>query len=154
MTNPELELPDNHNVVRYVGFTGLRDNGRVDGSQFCPSPGSHGLSVNWLEYFDCPTKEQQIAGIRRLIHRTRGRKAVFAEINVGDVRSYLANELSTVRFVNTPAQPNCRFPDPDPTHCDIMGLPPAEAGDGALVIGDMIAKRVKTLYPAVVPAEG
>ena len=149
MTNPEIGLPDDDNVVRYVGFTGLRDNGRVDGSQFCRSSDEGGLSVNWLEYFDYPTKEQQIAGIRRLIHRTLGRRAVFAELNVGDVKNYLRDELLTVRFVNTPAEPNCRFPESDPTHCDILGLPPAEAGDTALVIGDMIAKRVRALHPAV-----
>ena len=147
MTSPELS--DDHNVVRYVGFAGIRGNGRIDGSQFCRSPDEDGLSVNWLEYFDYPAKAQQIAGIRRLIHRTRGRRAVFAGLNVGDVKSHLRDELPAVRFVNTPAPPNCRFSEPDPTHCDILGLPPVKAGDAALIIGDMIAKRVNALYPAV-----
>ncbi len=148
MTNPKLEIADDHNVIRYVGLTGLRD-GRVDGSQFCRVPDEDGLSVNWLEYFDYPTKEQQISGVRSVIHRTLGRNAVFAELNVGDVKRYLRDELPAIHFVNTPAQPNCRFPDPDPTHCDILGLPPAEAHDTALLIGDMIAKRVRALHPAM-----
>ena len=151
MTSPELS--DYHNVVRYVGFTGILDNGRVDGSQFRRRSDEEGLSVNWLEYFGSLTKEQQIHEIRQIIHRTRGRKAVFAEINVGEVQRYLAETLTAIRFVNTPAEPNCRFPQPDPTHCDILGLPPAESGDAALLIGDMIAKRVKTLYPAVVATD-
>ena len=143
-------LPDGDHVVRYVGFTGVRD-GKVDGAQFCLRPGEDGLSVNWLECFDNPTKEQQIAAVRRATHRSLGRQAVFAELNVGEIRRYLHAELPDIRFVNTPQPPNDRFPEPDPSHSDIMGLPPPEAANHALIVGDLIAKRVQALHPAVAP---
>ena len=146
MTSLQREIPDDHNVVRYVGLAGL-DNGRPDGSQFCLSAGQSGLSVNWLEYFDYPTREEQLAGIRQVIHRTLGRREVFAELNIGDVKRFLETELPAVRVIRAPTTVNDRFPA-DPSHCDVMGLPPAEAGDAALIIGDMIAKRVTAVHPA------
>ena len=145
-------LPDRDHVVRYVGLAGVRD-GKVDGTQFCLRPGEDGLSVNWLECFDHPTNEQQIAAVRRVIHRSLGRQAVFAGLNVGDLRRHLRAELPDIRCVSTPQPPNDRFPNPDPSHSDIIGLPPPAAANHALIIGDMIARRVKTLYPATLPEE-
>lgn len=53
-------------------------------------------------------------------------------------------------YVSSKPQPaNDDFCEPDPSHCEIMGLPPVEAENLALTIGDMIAKRVKATYPAV-----
>ena len=142
------ELPDRDHMVRYVGLTGVRD-GKVDRAQFCLRPGEDGLSVNWLECFDHPTNEQQIAAVRRVIHRRLGRQAVFAELNVGDLRRHLRAELPDIRCVSTPQPPDDRFPEPDPSHSDIMGLPPPAAANHALIIGDMIAKRVQAQHPAV-----
>ena len=95
------EIPDSDNVVRYVGFSGIR-NGKVDGLQFCRRPGEDGLSVNWLECFIQLGKSAQIAEVRRVIHRQLGRNAVFAELNVGDIKQFLHDELPSVRVVKKP----------------------------------------------------
>ena len=145
----ETYLQDSDNVVRYVGYTKIKENNRIDGTAFCLRPDEDGLSVNWLEFFTGLAKPQQVAEVRRVIHRTPGRRAVFAELNVGDVKQYLKEELPDVRVVNTPQPADDRFPEPDPSHCDIMGLPPAEAENIALIIGDMLAKRVNAIHPAV-----
>ena len=142
-------LQESDNVVRYVGYTKVKENNRIDGTAFCLRLNEDGLSVNWMEYFSGLTKPQQISEIRRVVHRTLGRRAFFAELNVGDIKQYLLEELSDVRVINTPQPSTDRFPEPDPSHCDIMGLPQAEAENMALVIGDMIAKRVNVIYPAV-----
>lgn len=144
------EIPDSDNVVRYVGQMGIR-NGKVDGSQFCRRSGEDGLSVNWLECFAQLGKSEQIAAVRRVIHRQLGRNAVFAELNVGDIRQYLHDELPGVRVVQKPSPANDRFPHDDPSHSEIMGLPPADAPDRALIIGDLLAKRVKARHPAIPP---
>ena len=143
-------LPDSDNVVRYVGGSKIRKNNRIDGSAFCRRRDEDGPSVNWLEFFSGLDKQQQIAEVRRLIHlRSLGATAVFAELNVGDVKQRLRDELPDVYVVNKPEPADDDFPEPDPSHCEIMGLPPAEAEDLALIIGDMIAQRVKAIYPAV-----
>ncbi len=143
-------LTDNDNVVRYVGGSKIRENNRIDGSAFCRRLGEGGASVNWLEFFYRLDKQQQIAEVRRLIHlRSLGTTAVFAELNVGDVKQRLQDELPDVYVINKPQPADADFPELDPSHCEIMGLPPAEAESMALTIGDMIAKRVNAIYPAV-----
>lgn len=141
------EIPDSNHVVRYVGQMGLR-NGKVDGSQFCRRPGEDGLSVNWLECFAQLGKSAQLAEIRRVIHRQLGRNAVFAELNVGEIKQFLRDELPGVRVVQKPSPANDRFPHDDPSHSEIMGLPPADDRYLAQIIGDLIAQRVKAIHPA------
>lgn len=143
-------LPDGDNIVRYVGGSKIREDNRIDGSAFCRRIDEDGLSVNWLEFFSGLAKQRQVAEVRRLIHlRSLGTTAVFAELNVGDVKQQLRDELPDVYVINTPQPANDVFPQPDPSHCEIMGLPPAAAEDVALIIGDMIAKRVKVIHTAV-----
>ena len=143
-------LPDSDNVVRYVGGSKIGENHRIDGAAFCRRHDEDGPSVNWLEFFSGLDKQQQIAEVRRLIHlRILGRTAAFAELNVGDVKQRLRDELPDVYVIHKPEPADHNFPASDPSHCEIMGLPPAEAEDLALTIGDMIAQRVKAIYPAV-----
>lgn len=143
-------LPDSDNVVRYVGGSKIRENNRVDGTAFCRRRDEDGPSVNWLELFHGLEKQQQIAEVRRLIHlHSLGTTAVFAELNVGEVKQQLQGQLPDVYVINKPQPADDDFPEPDPSHCEIMGLPPAEAENLALTVGDMIAKRVKATYPAV-----
>ena len=149
--------PDSDNVVRYVGGSKINEGNRIDGSAFLRRPIDDGLSVNWLEFFSGLDKQQQIGEVRRLIHLSNlGATAVFAELNVGDVKQRLRDELPDVYVVNKPQPAGDDFPEPDPSHCEIMGLPPAEAESLALAevepeltIGDIIAQRVKAIYPAV-----
>lgn len=144
------EIPDSDSVVRYVGFTGIRD-GKADGSQFCRRPGEDGPSINWLECFAGLTKWQQVAEVRQVIHLRLGSQAVFAELEVGDVKRHLRDKLTNVRFVKDPSSATEQFPKPDPSHSKIIGLPPSDDEAYALMIGDMIAKRVKALHPASPP---
>lgn len=142
------EIPDSDNVVRYVGKTGIR-NGKADGSQFYRRPSEDGLSVNWLEYFAHLGKSEQLAEVRRVIHRQLGRNAAFAELNVGDIKQCLRDALPNVRVVEKPSPANDRFPYEDPSHSEIMGLPASDNLYLAEIIGDLLAKQVKALHPAV-----
>ena len=76
----------------------------------------------------------------RLNFRPNGR---LAELNVGATRAYLRRELNALRFVKTPQ-------DADPSHGDIVGLPPAESPMASLV-GDLIAECVQALHSATSP---
>lgn len=139
-------LPEDSSVVRYVGFTRIR-GGVVEGSAFSLHPGETGLSINWLDYFNELTKEEQLAQVRQLIHMNLGARAAFAELNVGEARRLVGNLLPEIRFVHLPAPANERYPA-DPSHSEILGLPPPTDTDMALLIGDMIAQCVLNTYPA------
>ena len=141
------ELPDSANIVRYVGFTHIQDN-QIDGAAFRRRPNEIGLSIHWLDYYADLDKEGQLDRVRQLIRLDRGAKAGFAELNVGETREYLGDELPTLRFVHAPSPANDRYPA-DPAHSSILGLPPADDEDMAIMIGDMIAEVVLNLHPAV-----
>ena len=141
------ELPASANIVRYVGFSRIRGN-RVDGTAFCLRPNEIGLSIHWLDYYSDLDKEGQLDRVRQLIRLDIGARAGFAELNVGETRQYIGDELPTLRFVHAPSPANDRYPA-DPAHSNILGLPRADDADMAIMIGDMIAEVILNLHPAV-----
>lgn len=138
MKGEELS-PEDH-IVRYVKPSSMNEE-RVDGSEFQRND-KREVSVNWLEYYVDYTKEEQLAKIRRVIPVTLRRNGRFAELNVGKVRQDLAEKLPTLRIIHDPE-------DENPSHSEIRGLP-APGSNQAEMIGDMIAKCICDLHPAIV----
>lgn len=139
------DLPDSDNVVRYVGGSHI-DDGQVLGGAFCLPVGRDDLSVNWLECFSHLSKPEQLSEIRRLSRLTPGASARLAELNVGAVKTYVCHKLPSLRLVSTPSPANENY-EADPSHGDIIGLPPAASPQSTL-IGDMIAECVNAQHPA------
>ena len=157
MTVQELSASDN--VVRYVSLTHLQ-GGKASGSAFRPKETGDGLSVNWLECFGSQGKSEQLKMIRNLTRLDMGSQAKLAELNVGktvekfthEVARHNANHTgkkpinSDLQFVRTPLCETDKYPA-DPSHCDIMTLPPPDSSY-LDIIGDFIARSVVRLYPA------
>lgn len=140
------ELPDDSHVVRYAKPTLVREDGSVGGEAFQLRSGEESLSLNWLECFPGISKPQQIDEVRgrsRLQLRQNGR---FAELTVGQTKEHVHGELADLRFVHDPLEAEDGF-EADPSHSEIMGLPPADSPDAELV-GDMIAECVTEVHPA------
>ena len=148
------DLPAGDHIVRYVKPSMIQEDGTADGSDFrlrTSRPDEKGLSVNWLEAFG-PTKVCQLSEVRRFFRlrlRTGGR---FAEMNVGTVQREVAEELDTVRVVHDPLEAEDDF-DADPSHAEIIGLPPGDS-DHAVLVGDLIAECVIDMHPAIVGYDG
>ncbi len=143
------DLPAGDQIVRYVKPSMIQDDGSPDGSDFRlrPSrPDETGLSVNWLEAFG-PGKSHRLAEVRRLCRLKLRSKGRFAEMNVGAVKRRVAEELDTMRIAHDPLEAEKGF-EPDPSHAEIVGLPPGES-DRAILVGDLIAECVVTMHPAV-----
>ena len=144
------ELPDDDHVVRYVKPTSIRTDGKVAGSAFClraQRPDDTGLSVNWLECSRGCTKDRQVAEVRSLSRLTMRERGRLAELNIGATKQYLRSELDPLHFVHKPLVPEGDY-DADPSHSEMVGLPPAESPDAEL-IGDMIAECISAIYPAI-----
>lgn len=137
-------LPDGDHVVRYVRPRQVRD-GRADGSAFRLRPGEDALSVNWLEAFP-PDTEEQIVAVREVIRMRISRSGRFAELQVGEVTHRLAQTVE-VSFRHRPLDADGPWPV-DPSHVEVSGLPSSDA-DRMVLVGDMIAKCVRRLHPAV-----
>ena len=132
----------------------VQEDGTADGSDFrlrSARPDETGLSVNWLEAFQ-PGRSHQLNEVRRLFRlglRPNGR---FAEMNVGTVIREVAKELTTLRVIHDPLEAKEGF-DADPSHAEIIGLPPGDS-DQAVLVGDLIAECVIDMHPAIVGQDG
>ena len=144
------DLPADDHVVRYIKPSMILEDGTPDGSDFrlrMSIPDEMGLSVNWLEAFE-PPKIQQLSEVRRLFRLSVRRNGRFAELHVGTVLRTVSEELTTLRMLHDPLEAGHGF-DADPSHAEIVGLPPCDSDEAALV-GDLIADCVIDMHPAIV----
>ena len=144
------DLPDEANVVRYIKPTMVLEDGRVDGSEFrlrAHRPDDTGVSVNWLECFGALSKAEQLDEVRRLSRLDMRKSGRLAELNVGTTKHYIRNEPDDLRFIHTPLPAESDY-EADPSHSEIVGLPPGNSPQAAL-IGDMIAECIEAIHPAV-----
>ena len=141
----DVKIPDADNVVRYVSASKIDDGIVIDPAFRRPST-ENDVSVNWIDYFVGLSKTEQLAEMRRLVRLTIRSSGRFAELNVGDVKRYVGAQCPTLDFISTPRDATSRY-EADPSHGDIIGLPP-HASPHARLVGDMIAERVLTLHPA------
>ena len=142
------DLPADGQIVRYVKPSMILDDGVADGSEFRLRPNrpdDTGLSVNWLEILG-PEKTYQLAEVRRLSRLTLRSAGRFAEMNVGAVKRKVVEELDTLRILHDPLDADGIF-EADPSHAEIIGLPPGET-EHAFLIGDLIAQCIVHLHPA------
>ncbi len=144
----DQEIPHSDNVVLYAKPSLVDAQlGQVDGSVFVWNGRGSGLSANWLEYFGYLSKEEQIGKVRELIHLQMGPNGKLAELNVGTVLGHISEELDEPRFLHKPSPPNPpKYPQEDPTHCELVGMPIPEDPVLADKIGDMIALCVTALH--------
>lgn len=143
------DLPADDHIVRYVKPSMILEDGTPDGSDFClrvSRPDEIGLSVNWLEAFG-PPKAQQLSEVRHLIRLGIRRNGRFAELEVGTTLHTVSEEMTTLRMLHDPLEATDRF-GADPSHAEIVGLPPGNSDEAALV-GDLIAECVVDMHPAI-----
>lgn len=143
------DLPSSDPIVRYVRPQLILDDGSAAGAAFelrPDRPDETGVSVHWLEAF-APDKENQLAEVRRRCRLERRPNGRFAEMNIGAVIRHVEQDLQGIRVLHDPLEA-CGESDEDPSYAQITGLPPGGSAEAEL-IGDLIAQRVTTLYPAV-----
>jgi len=134
------EIPDDDYVVRYAKPSLINED-RITGSVFVLRPREPGLSVNWLDFFEDCSKEQQLYRVRETSQMELSRNGRLAELNVGETKKHLISELKSISFKHI------RLHD-DPSHSELLGLPSSETAEAEL-IGDMIAQTVTAAYPTV-----
>ena len=142
------DLPNDAHVVRYLSPSHVEDDGSVDGAAFQLRPNEKGLSINWPGYFADLDKCEQISEVRRLSRLRLRRNGRFAELNVGAAKQAVRAELPDLRFIHDPLPAVDEY-EADPSHSQIADLPPVSDSQRSAIIGDMIARRVQNLYPAV-----
>lgn len=136
-------IPDNNHIARLC-FPKHVDNEQIQATAFQLRPSNDDfLSVNWLEFLNCQSRESEIEEIQKvycakLDVRPRAKIAV---LNVGDVRNKVLTESQDRRnleVLHDPEEPV------DPSHSGIYNL----KQNDEIEIAELILKTVRESYSA------
>ena len=134
------KIPDQHHVARYCQPKYISDE-KIQAGAFMVRKDEESLSVNWLEFLNCSSKESQVAELQNIYSRTLKVRASskIAVINVGEVREkVLAESLD---------RPNLEvLHDPqvdDPSHSGIYNLQQNDE-----LIAELILETVREIFSA------
>ena len=120
-------IPDENHIARLCKSTTI-DDGKIQASAFFLRNIDIGLSVDWLEKLNCPSREEEIDTLRDIYEATFnsiGAKAKIAILNVGNIRTHVRNETMDNRILDVIHSP---FIDDDEndTHSEIRNMRPDE----------------------------
>jgi len=135
-------IPDNNHIARLC-LPKHVDNEQIQATAFMLREGEESLSVNWLEFLNCQSRESEIEEIQKvycakLDVRPRAKIAV---LNVGDVRNKVLTESQDRRnleVLHDPEEPV------DPSHSGIYNL----KQNDEIEIAELILETVRESYSA------
>jgi len=111
-------IPDPHHVVRLCKPKHI-DEGVIQAGAFMLKMGEENLSVDWLEYLNCSTRENEINEVRHIYSEKFNRvpaHALIAVLNVGKLREKVHKESG--RNLNVLHNPEVN----DPAHSGVYDL--------------------------------
>ncbi|MDE2216446.1 MAG: hypothetical protein KGJ87_04695 [Planctomycetota bacterium] len=135
-------IPDKNHIARYCKPTQAPD-GQIQATAFMLRADEESLSVDWLEFLNCPSRESEITKIRNIYStrfRSVGASAKIAVLNVGEVREKVLKESQDRR--NLEVLHNPENPD-DPSHSGIYNLKQDDE-----MIAELILETVHEAYSA------
>ena len=137
-------VPDPDHIARYIKPTQAPDR-QIQATAFMLRLIDESLSVNWLEYLNCSSREHEISEIRNIYastFRRVGANARIAVLNVGEVREKVLTEAKDRRNLEVLHDPKEDEPS-DPSHSGIYNLKPDDE-----LIAELILETVLEDYPA------
>ena len=136
-------ISDNNHIARLC-FPKHVDNEQIQATAFqLRSPKEKYLSVNWLEFLNCQSRESEIEEIQKVYCAKLDVKprAKIAVLNVGDVRNKVLTESQDRRNLEVLHDPEEPI---DPSHSGIYNL----KQEDDLMIAELILETVRESYSA------
>lgn len=137
-------IPAEHHIARFCFARHVNDNGDIQASAFLLREGEQGLSVNWLEYLKCTSRESEIETIRKVYSgkfRSIKAKEKIAVLNVGEVCRKVFFESLDRRKLEVIHEPSTPY---DESHSEIRNLRQHD-----LFIAELILDAVRESCPAL-----
>ena len=133
-------IPDQNHIARFCRPMQAPE-GKIQATAFMLREGDKNLSVNWLEFLNCLSRESEITKIRTIYSETFtvGARAKIAILNVGEVRKKVLTESPDGRNLEVLHDPLVN----DPSHSGIYNL---KQGDE--LIAELILETVCESYSA------
>ncbi|MGH8658387.1 MAG: hypothetical protein ACREV4_07925 [Gammaproteobacteria bacterium] len=141
-------IPDEQHITRLCKTGGLNDEQtRPITAAFMPREGEEYLSVNWVEFFCLPSREDGIDQIRQCLNTKFELRPSYrlALLNVGELIARVkADTRRTVipEVVHRPDEPK-----PDPSHSGIFNLPHQDK-EKMLTVANALVESVLDVVPA------
>lgn len=95
----EIQIPNEDHIARYCKPKTIDEEGNVLPIAFMLRKGETSLSVNWLEFLNCPDREKEINKIRKIYSKKFKKvpkKAKISILNVGDIKAKLTNKIKVI----------------------------------------------------------
>ena len=134
------KIPDQNHIARYCKPTQVSD-GQIQATAFMLRAGEESLSVNWLEFLNCSSRESEITEIRNIYSAKLnvGARAKIAVLNVGEVRQKVHTESPDGRNLEVIHVPLID----DPSHSGIYNLKQDDE-----LVAELILETVREAYSA------
>lgn len=135
-------LPNSDHIARYCKPMCVPD-GEIQATAFMIRQNDENLSVNWLEYLNCSSRENEVSEIRNIYSSKLkvSTKARVAILNVGQVKQKIFTDSEDRRNIEILHDPKIDDP-PDPSHSGIYNLRPDDE-----LIAELIRETVLESYP-------
>jgi hypothetical protein len=141
------KIPDQHHIARYCRPRQVPD-GQIQATAFMLKKDEGSLSVNWLEFLKCPSRESEIAELQNIydakLNRV-GAGAKIAVLNVGKVREKVLTESSDGRNIEVLHDPEYTAEYIDLSHSGIYNVRHDDEEIAELILE---AVRESDTYPA------
>ncbi len=134
-------IPDSDNIARFCKPS-TAPNGVIAATAFMLRENEESLSVNWLEFLNCPNRESEIKEMQRIYSETLSvsKNARIAVLNVGEIRDIVRIETPDSRNIEVLHDP---IPGDDQSHSEIHNLKPDNE-----FIAELILEAIRGNYPA------
>ena len=133
-------IPDQNHIARFCRPMQI-DEGQIQAAAFMLRANEKSLSVNWLEFLNCSSRESEITKIQTIYSETFtvGARAKIAILNVGEVRKKVLAESPDGRNLEALHDPLMN----DPSHSVIYNLKQDDE-----LIAELILETVRDSYSA------
>ena len=130
------QVPVSAHISHCCGASSIESNGTINGTAFRLRKDEEYLSVNWLEFLEKTSREEEIDEVRNVLRKklTLGARSRISVANVGSLIRHIREE----RILTVQHEPE--IPD-DPSHSGIFGY-----GIDDILIADMIAEVFQETY--------
>ena len=134
------QIPDSDHIARFCR-PGQVAGEQVQATAFMLRSNEKSLSVNWLEFLNCSSRDREINEIRNIYcaKLNVGARAKIAVLKVGEVREKILTESPDRRHIEVLHDPI----EDDGSHSEIYNLKQDDE-----LIAELILETVHEVYPA------